>query len=92
MGANSTGVDVQGAGPNNVIAYPNIFQLFSDKGDEVAEYIKSSIPKWAVSLAGNALSTEALEEILNLQARLIVNEKGAPGFNKHSLMLLEFAI
>ncbi|TDL15334.1 alcohol oxidase, partial [Rickenella mellea] len=71
--------DVGGVGPNNCIAFPNLYQLFGTQGNAMAQNITNSVPSWAKSQAVNGLSANALQTIFDVQAKLIVNEN-APIF------------
>ena len=77
LGAGGNGFDVKGLGPSDAIAYPNLNQLFGSEGSSIATRIQSSIASWATSQAGSGLSAEALQEIFQVQADLIVNNSGA---------------
>ena len=77
LGAGGNGFDVKGLGPSDAIAYPNLNQLFGFEGSAIATRIQSSIASWATSQAGSGLSAEALQEIFQVQADLIVNNSGA---------------
>ncbi|TDL18853.1 glucose oxidase [Rickenella mellea] len=66
--------DVGGAGPNDCIAFPNLFQLFGTQGKAMAKNITDSVQSWAKSQAANGLSTKALQTIFDIQAKLIVND------------------
>jgi choline dehydrogenase len=76
MGAGSNGFDWGGSGPSDVIAYPNVYQLFGDQANSTASNILTSINTWAASQASNALSQAALQTIFQVQADLIVNQNG----------------
>jgi choline dehydrogenase-like flavoprotein len=76
MGAGSNGFNPGGNGPSDVIAYPNLYQLFGDQGTSIASTIRTSINTWAASQASNALSQAALQTIYQVQADLIVNKNG----------------
>ena len=77
LGAGGNGFDVKGLGPSDAIAYPNLNQLFGSEGSAIATRIQSSIASWATSQAGSGLSAEALQEIFQVQADLIINNNGA---------------
>ncbi|KZV88494.1 alcohol oxidase [Exidia glandulosa HHB12029] len=68
---------VTGTGPNDVIAYPNLKQLFGSQATNASNTIKNSISAWASSQAGSALSSDALKTILQTQADYILN-RNAP--------------
>lgn len=76
LGAGSNGFNPGGSGPSDVIAYPNLYQIFGSSGGSAAQTIQSSLRTWAQSQAQNALSADALLEIYNIQADLIVNKSG----------------
>ncbi|KZV88469.1 hypothetical protein EXIGLDRAFT_772665 [Exidia glandulosa HHB12029] len=76
FGSNSS-TPVSGSGPNDVIAYPNLNQLFGSEAANASKAIKNSISAWASSGAGSALNSVALETILKTQADYILN-KNAP--------------
>ncbi|KAK0474327.1 hypothetical protein EDD18DRAFT_1220920 [Armillaria luteobubalina] len=69
--------DRGGDGPSDAIAYPNIYQVFGDKAGESVRKIQSNLFSWASSQANSALSAEALEQIYNVQADLII-DRNAP--------------
>jgi len=73
MGAKGTNFNVGGSGPSDVIAFPNIYQLFGSGAASIVNHIKSSIPAWAASQAKSAISASALQKIFNIQAGLIIN-------------------
>ncbi|KAJ6452370.1 GMC oxidoreductase-domain-containing protein [Mycena vulgaris] len=76
IGAIGTDFSFNGTGPNNAIAYPNLFQLFnaSDADANVKE-IEASLGTWAASQAEHALSADALKTIFRAQADLIIKHK-----------------
>lgn len=76
MGAGGN-FDRDGAGPSDVIAYPNLYQLFGDQANATASTIRDSLSAWADSQKGNALSSDALQTIYQIQADLILNYNGA---------------
>ena len=86
LGARGNGFDVGGRGPSDVIAYPNLHELFGSKGDATAAHIQSSIASWATSQAGSGLSAEALQQIFQVQADLITNNKGVSCICEHLLL------
>ncbi|KAH7100509.1 glucose oxidase [Auriculariales sp. MPI-PUGE-AT-0066] len=65
---------VNGRGPNDVIAFPNLAQLFGPTTSNISNTISSSLGAWAASQAGNALSADALRTIYEAQADYIVNK------------------
>ncbi|KZT24335.1 GMC oxidoreductase [Neolentinus lepideus HHB14362 ss-1] len=73
LGAHGNGFNVDGNGPADAIAYPNIYQVFGDQAQSMVNQIQSSLSSWASSQAGSALSADALEQIYQVQADLIVN-------------------
>ncbi len=75
LGADSN-VDYGGSGPSDAIAYPNIYQVFGDDAAASVSKIQSSLSSWASSQASSALSADALEQIYNIQADLIINQNG----------------
>ncbi|KAF9508779.1 GMC oxidoreductase [Hydnum rufescens UP504] len=72
MAANTTYFDVGGRGPSDAIAYPNIYQLFGTQANAMISHIQSSLPAWAASQAGSALSAGALRNIYTIQSNLII--------------------
>jgi choline dehydrogenase len=76
LGAGSNGFDQGGKGPSDVIAYPNLYELFGDQANSAVSTIRSNINTWAASQANNALSQAALQTIYQVQADLIINKKG----------------
>jgi len=76
LGANGNGFNPGGRGPSDVIAFPNIYQLFGSKADGMVNKIQSSLPTWAASQADSAISAAALLEIYQIQANLIINKNG----------------
>jgi choline dehydrogenase len=73
LGARGNGFDRGGAGPSDAIAYPNVYQLFGAGASAAVQKIWSSLGAWAAAQAGNALSADALGQIFQIQADLIVN-------------------
>ncbi|KAJ6629414.1 glucose oxidase [Mycena sp. CBHHK59/15] len=74
LGANSNGQwDKGGNGPSDAIAFPNLYQLFGSQASAKVSQIQSSLATWATSQAGNALSADALQQIYQVQANLIIN-------------------
>lgn len=77
VGAAGNGFDVGGQGPSDAVAFPNLYQLFGPaEGNATATRIRSSIASWAASQAGSGLSAEALQQIFQVQADLIINNNG----------------
>ena len=66
------------------LAFPNIHQLFGEGADASIAKIRGSLKSWAQSEAHNALSVEALETILTIQAEVIVNGSGQSPTTVHS--------
>ncbi|KAI0032449.1 hypothetical protein K488DRAFT_70648 [Vararia minispora EC-137] len=67
--------DPNGSGPSDIIAYPNIDQVFGGQANAVKQTISSSLGSWAgmMASAGSVVSRSALEEIYAVQAGLITN-------------------
>jgi hypothetical protein len=76
FGAGGNGFNPGGKGPSNVIAYPNVYQLFGSQASSIVSKIRSSIASWAAAEQGSAYSAAALQEIFQIQANLIVNNSG----------------
>lgn len=78
LGARGNGFDAGGTGPSDVIAYPNLDQLYgSAQAATVKSGITANLSAWATSQQESALSADALLNIYQAQADQIVN-KGAP--------------
>ncbi|KAI0310913.1 GMC oxidoreductase-domain-containing protein [Amylostereum chailletii] len=75
FGADGTGFDNGGTGPSDVIAFPNIDQLFGSKAADVKGRMWEGLGSWANMMADSALSADALRTIYNVQAGLIANGK-----------------
>ncbi|KAJ7035122.1 alcohol oxidase [Mycena alexandri] len=73
LGARGNGFDHDGQGPSDAIAYPNIYQLFGSAASTKVSQIQGNLSAWATSQAGSALSADALEQIYQVQANLIIN-------------------
>jgi choline dehydrogenase len=73
LGASGNGFDQGGRGPSDAIAYPNIYQTLGSNANATVNKIKSSIASWAASQAASGLSTDALQQIFQIQADLIIN-------------------
>ncbi|TFY78715.1 hypothetical protein EWM64_g5295, partial [Hericium alpestre] len=73
LGAHGNGFDRGGNGPSDCIAYPNLQQVFGDQADAVAQNISEQLSTWAKDQAPSALSADALEQIYQVQAGLIIN-------------------
>lgn len=76
LATQGNGFDLDGLGPSDAIAFPNIHELFGEGADASIAKIRGSVKTWAASQAHNALSAEALETIFAIQADLIVNDLG----------------
>lgn len=87
MAAGGTNFSFDGTGPNNAIAFPNLFQLFGNASYAKVAEIEASIGTWAASQAEHALSAAALETIFRTQADIIIKDKGA--FEHQSNLWLE---
>ncbi|CCO32582.1 hypothetical protein BN14_06644 [Rhizoctonia solani AG-1 IB] len=74
LGAKGNGFDWGGRGPSNVIAFPNLYQVFGSQGASVASQIQSNITRWADSQAANGASASALRKIFQVQADLITKQ------------------
>ncbi|KAH7104577.1 glucose oxidase [Auriculariales sp. MPI-PUGE-AT-0066] len=74
-GTSSSNSGVKGRGPNDIIAFPNLAQLFGTKAANISSTISSSLATWASSQAGYALSSSALQTIYKAQADYIINKK-----------------
>jgi choline dehydrogenase len=77
LGAKGNGFNAGGTGPSDTIAFPNIDQVFGSSASTIRAGIKANLSSWAQSQAANALSANALTNIYNIQADLILN-KNAP--------------
>ncbi|EIW59941.1 alcohol oxidase [Trametes versicolor FP-101664 SS1] len=75
------GFSLGGDGPTDVIAFPNIYELFGDKAPAAVQTIRSSLSSWAASQAESGTPVEALKTIFQIQADLIV---------KHNAPVAEF--
>jgi len=73
LGANGSGFNPGGRGPSDVIAFPNIHELFGSQADAMIDKVKSSLDTWAASQADYAMSAAALREIYQVQANPIIN-------------------
>jgi choline dehydrogenase len=71
--AHPSGFDPEGAGPQDAIAFPNLYELFGKEANSAVKNISSSISAWADSQAENAVSAKALKEIFELQAKLVID-------------------
>ena len=71
------GYNSTGSGPfTNVIAFPNLHQLYGSSTDSIVKRINRSIPDWAASQASSALSATALEEIYRIQTKPMIEDNG----------------
>jgi choline dehydrogenase len=76
LSSSSNKFDPKGSGPSDVIAFPNLFELFGGDANSIVSKIWSSLGRWANEQAGNALSAKALQTIYQIQADVIINSKG----------------
>ena len=74
LGAKGNGFNPGGRGPTDTIAFPNLYQVLGSNANATATRITSSLASWAASQAGSGLSADALQEIFQVQADLIINE------------------
>ncbi|THH30273.1 hypothetical protein EUX98_g3938 [Antrodiella citrinella] len=74
LGAHGNGFDKDGRGPSDCIAFPNIYQAFGSQANATVQKIQSSLSTWAQSQANSALSADALQQIFQVQADLIIND------------------
>ncbi|KAJ6628559.1 hypothetical protein B0H10DRAFT_1940393 [Mycena sp. CBHHK59/15] len=75
IAAGGTGFPFNGTGPNNAIAFPNLFQIFGDASEAKVAEIEASLGAWAASQAEHGLSAAALETVFRAQADLIIKDK-----------------
>lgn len=75
MGAGGNGFNPGGRGPTDAIAYPNLYQLMGSNANATVGKIQSSIAAWATSQETPGLSAAALQQIFQVQANLIINNK-----------------
>lgn len=61
---------------NNLLAFPNLSQLFGKDAAAVTTKIRTSLDAWAESQKDNALSKAALMKIFESQADVIIKGKG----------------
>ncbi|EJD48758.1 glucose oxidase [Auricularia subglabra TFB-10046 SS5] len=73
LGASGNGNNPTGRGPNDMIAFPNLNQLFGSQASAARQTVSSSIASWANSQAANGLSAAALQTIMQTQANFILN-------------------
>ncbi|KAB5588733.1 Glucose oxidase [Ceratobasidium theobromae] len=76
VGAKGNGFSKGGKGPSDVIAFPNLYQVFGSQGTNVSLQIQSKVSKWAQSQAANGGSAAALGKIFQIQADLITKNMG----------------
>jgi choline dehydrogenase len=76
LGVKKTNFNNGGRGPSDVIAFPNLYQVFGSDAANQAATITDSLQQWAESQASNALSSTALKKIYDIQADLIINKNG----------------
>ncbi|KAI0640680.1 hypothetical protein C8Q79DRAFT_434459 [Trametes meyenii] len=81
LAAHGNGFDPDGRGPQDAIAFPNLYQVFGDNVTKAVKTIRGSLSEWASSQAGSALSARALRAIYEVQADLII---------RHNAPLVEF--
>ncbi|KIY66412.1 GMC oxidoreductase [Cylindrobasidium torrendii FP15055 ss-10] len=74
VGANGNGYDYGGRGPSDMIAYPNIHELFGEDAEASISKIQNNVASWAESQASAGQSAEALRTIFDIQADLIINQ------------------
>jgi choline dehydrogenase len=77
LGAAGDGFDARGVGPNDVLAFPSLAELFGADAEDAAAEIERGLDKWAEEQAGNALSKEALRTIFGVQASTILDDSCA---------------
>ncbi|KAH8077891.1 alcohol oxidase [Cristinia sonorae] len=79
MSAVGNGFNDTLGGLTEVIAFPNIYQLFGARVHDIIRKVRSSLGSWAASQADSALSATALRKLFELQSSIIVDHK-APVF------------
>lgn len=79
------GFSLGGDGPSDVIAFPNVYELFGDKAPAAVQTIRSSLSTWATSQAESGTPVEALKIIFQIQADLIVKHNGEFRCYDHTL-------
>ncbi|PPR03699.1 hypothetical protein CVT24_007420 [Panaeolus cyanescens] len=79
LGAKATPFSPNGRGPSNVIAFPNLYQIFGSNSTAVVNRMRSSIGAWAdvASKNGGGVSKAAMEVLLGAQSTLIA-DRNAP--------------
>jgi choline dehydrogenase-like flavoprotein len=75
IGYKKTNFSNGGSGPSDVIAFPNLYQVFGSGAQAQVDAINNGIDGWAESQKANALSKDALKKIYQIQAGLIINKK-----------------
>ncbi|KAG8834794.1 hypothetical protein FRC18_001468 [Serendipita sp. 400] len=75
LGARSNGFDPAGRGPSDVIAFPNLYEIFGTQANATATTMLQSLDSWADAMKANALSKSALKTIYQSQADIIINKK-----------------
>lgn len=76
LGARGNGFDWGGRGPSDVIAYPNINELYGSEAKGAIDDINANYANWAKTQAPHGASAAALTTIFGIQKDLIVNKKG----------------
>lgn len=80
LGANGNSFNKNWNGPSDAIAFPNIYQLFGSQAATKVAQIQGNLSAWATSQAASALSADALHQIYQVQADLIINKNVRPSF------------
>lgn len=75
LASSGTDFDPKGDGPSDVIAFPNLYELFGNDANSITSKIWSSLGRWAKEQASSALSAKALQTIYEIQAKLIIDNK-----------------
>ncbi|KZV75303.1 GMC oxidoreductase [Peniophora sp. CONT] len=74
MAASGGGFESGGVGPNSVLAFPSIYELFGANASAKVDEMVTSLDQWAESQAHNfGAGPEALREVFKVQADLIGN-------------------
>lgn len=76
LGAGGNGFDWGGQGPSDVIAYPNINELYGSEAQGAIDDMNANYATWAQQQAPHGASAAALTTIFGIQKDLIVNKKG----------------
>ena len=77
--------DTEGTRVADAIGFPDVGSLFAfgalNASTNISETILSGLPGWAASeaQAGGGISAEALQQIMTVQAKNILNDRGQPG-------------